>query len=429
MTVQALEKSWLTFDEPSSVRATFPAWLEEYRAEQRAAFMQYGIPAQKQERWKYTDLGILTTQPFTLQRGEVNVAQEVVESFRLADAVLLVFIDGCFMSSYSDLSQLPPEIIACSMHTALIDHEDLVKAYFNKNVAVQDYPFAALNTALFADGLFLFVPDQVTLTTPLQILSLATGEKALMTNVNHMLVVGKQADITLVHEYAGLCDNSYFTNAVTTITAQQGAKVNLVKLQHESSQAVHMENFFVRQAQDSDVQLMHITTGAHFSRDDTAVALQESGAICRTGGFYHTDHDGAYIDHHLTIDHVAPRTNSEMVYKGIADKKSRVVFNGRLHVAPDAQKINAHQENHNLLLSNLAEVYSKPELEIYADDVKCRHGATIGQIDQDALFYLRARGIDAATATSMLLKGFADDILQRISHPAIKQRALQQVTL
>ncbi len=186
----------------------------------------------------------------------------------------------------------------------------------------------------------------------------------------------------------------------------------MIKLQQESTRAIHMENIFVTQHQDSAVAINHLTVGASFSRDDALVTMAEPGAVCQTGGFYHTTRDGQYIDHHVDVKHAAPRTNSEMFFKGIIDKKSRAVFNGGLYVAAGAQKINATQQNHNLLLSNAAEIYSKPELEIYADDVKCQHGATTGQIDQDALFYMRARGIDQQTAMNILLKGFAFKIFK-----------------
>jgi Fe-S cluster assembly protein SufD len=280
---------------------------------------------------------------------------------------------------------------------------------------------------MFTDGLFIHIPDSVLLSLPLHILSLSSGQESIMTSPNNLLVLGKNAQASVVHEYTSLVSGNYFNNVVTTIVAEDQAKLNLVKLQNESAQAIHMENIFVSQKQDSDVTLSNVTTGASFSRDDIAVLLAEAGAVCRTSGFYHASRDNQYIDHHVDVNHHAPRTNSEMVYKGIIDKKSRAVFNGGLYVEKNAQKITAFQENHNLLLSNTAEIYSKPELEIYADDVKCRHGATTGQIDRDALFYMQARGIDQATAMNILLKGFADDVLQRIIHPVIHQHALKQV--
>ena len=207
---------------------------------------------------------------------------------------------------------------------------------------------------------------------------------------------------------------------MTNIHAGPNSQLHHYKVQRENTSATHMANTFITQQRDSMVALTNISIGAKFSRDDVLVKLQETGAECRTAGFYRLESDNQYIDQHITIDHAAPHSRSEMVYKGVLDKKSRAVFNGRLHVGVGAQKIEAQQQNHNLLLSNFAEIYSKPELEIYSDDVKCKHGATTGQLDQDALFYLRARGIEKTEAVSLLLHAFAADIYQKITNADIR---------
>ena len=208
---------------------------------------------------------------------------------------------------------------------------------------------------------------------------------------------------------------------------EEAAQLDYYKIQQEGKQAAHIAHTFIQQKQDSSVSAMNFSTGAQFARDDLIISLKESGAECKTSGFYHLFYDNQYIDNHIDIDHVAPRSHSEMLFKGILDHKSRAVFNGRLHVTEGAQKILAYQANHNLLLSNDAEVYSKPELEIYADDVKCKHGATTGQIDQDALFYLQSRGIPHQEAMGMLLQGFAEEVTEKIKLPAVKMRVLEMV--
>lgn len=428
MTIKALEEKLVELHELPS-HEYFPAWLDAHRAEQRAAFMQYGVPSRNNERWKYADLSLIANEHFALAQSSVEISREEVESYRLedSDAVLLVFVDGRFAPMHSDCEILPQGMIACSLRTALTEHEVLVKELFNKHIDAKDCPFAALNSAVFADGLFLYIPAGVHFTRPLQLLSLSSGRESAMITPYHMIVLGENSEATLIHEYAGLNDGKYFMNAVTNVTANANATLNLIKLQHESDDALHMENVFVRQRKDSKVSIVHVTTGAIFSRDDVIVQLKEQGAECHANGFYHASRDGQYVDHHIDFDHTAPRTNSGMMYKGIAEKKSRSVFNGSLYVEKDAQKINAYQENHNLLLSGLAEVYSKPELEIYADDVKCRHGATMGQLDQDAMFYMRARGIDEKSAKNILLRGYVDEVLQRIANSAIRKHAMKQV--
>ncbi len=217
-------------------------------------------------------------------------------------------------------------------------------------------------------------------------------------------------------------------NVVTHMNLGKEAQFDYCKIQTESNQAIHVAHTFIQQRQDSKATLTYFSTGGAFARDEVMVKLLEPGADCRTGGFYHLNEDNQYIDYHVDIDHVAPRSQSEMLYKGILDKKSRAVFNGRLYVGKNAQKILAYQANHNLLLSKTAEVYSKPELEIYADDVKCKHAASTGQIDQEALFYLRSRGISHQDALTILLRGFTQDILERITHPGIRMRIEERLT-
>jgi Fe-S cluster assembly protein SufD len=420
-----LLKQWLAQDD---IHGTFPAWLHDYRAAQRAALLKTGLPTQKHERFKYTDLNAaIENVPVNASAAKQSTSPstEWIASFRIqdAEAIMLVMIDGQLANDFSDLAALPAGIIACSLRHALQHHETLVRDYFNRTVSVREYPLAALNSALFTDGLFLYVPRSTALAVPLHILSLSTGKTV---HTQNLLVLDADSEAAIISEYHSLNDNSYINNVVTNIAAKHNARLDFIKLQRENTQAVHVESMFVRQDKDSDVTLTHITTGACFSRDETAVTLNETGASCRTGGYYHAARDRQYVDHHVNIMHAAPRTVSDMLYKGIADNKSRAVFNGGLYVKQDAQKIEAQQQNHNLLLSAQAEVYSKPELEIYADDVKCKHGATTGQIDRDALFYLRARGIDAVNARNMLLTSFADDVLARIPS-AVRKHAQRQV--
>ncbi len=408
MTVHVLKNKGLIQDEQSYLR---------------------GLPTKKNERWKYVDLSIFERQPFVMQSCDVVISAERLNSYRMqdVDAILLVFVDGRFEPAYSDLDKLPKEVIACSLQQARDDHDTLLAENAAQNINQQHYPFASFNATTLADGLFLSISAGFTLSSPLHVLSIASGHEGAMTHTQNVWVFGANSSATLVHEYMGLRDETYFTNVVTTIAAGKGSRIQVIKSQREGQLALHMENFFVRQAEESDVNITQLTTGGQLSRDDMVVSLDGTGSLFHTSGFYHTSRDGQLIDHHVDVKHIAKRTSSEMIYKGIADKKSRAVFNGSLYVEKDAQKINAVQENHHLLLSAQAEVYSKPELEIYADDVKCRHGATTGQLDQDALFYMRARGIDHATAMNILLAGFANDVLTRITDTAIQQHVKKQV--
>ncbi len=384
----------------------------------------------KNDRWKYTDLSVFDKQVFVENNTEVQLTAEAVNAYRLPQAsVLLTLVNGRLVTALSDVALLPAGVMLMSLDEARKQHADLVNKHVVGEVIAADYPYAALNLETERDGLFLYVPANLEMTLPLHILAITHNEEAARQQTQNVIVFEQNCRATVMQEYVSQTAQAQFNNIVTAITVAKGSVVQWVKHQHENTQAVHMENYFVRQEQDSELNITHLTLGAQFSRDDIRAALQASGAVCRTSGFYHTSRDGQYVDHHVDILHQEPHTQSDMLYKGIMDKKSRAVFNGKLYVEKQAQKTNAVQGNHHILLSPFAEAYAKPELEIYADDVKCKHGATTGQIDQDALFYLRARGITEQEARSILLTSFAEDVLQRIQHAAIQQHIRQQVTL
>lgn len=388
-------------------------------------FLKQGLPTRKDERWKYTDLSFLTNKQYIpAQRVESEQLIDVIDQHRLqrSESIMLVFVNGYFTPALSDLAKLPDGVIACSLNEALQLHADLLKTHYNEQIDSQKYPLANVNAAIFTDGLFLHLPDACEITMPIHLLSLVTGKEEWIAHPHNVIILGEKSHLIFAEEYFSLAPQSYLMNIVTTIYAGKNARLDHCKIQQEGKQAVHFANTFIYQKQNSHVSFANFSSGSLFARDDVIVKLQEPGAYCHTSGFYHLRVDNQYIDNHVDITHLAPYSSSEMLYKGIIDKKSRAVFNGRLHVAKDAQKVLAHQANHHLLLANDAEAYSKPELEIYADDVKCKHGATTGQLDQEALFYLCSRGIPREDAVNMLLQGFSEEIVQRITHPGIQMR-------
>lgn len=393
-------------------------------------FLNKGLPTQHDERWKYTDLSFLAAKKFTVPvRAEAKQYHELVNQHRLqqGESILLVFVNGYFMPSLSDLGKLPPGVIARSINEALIDQSELIRRYWRADMDASVYPFANMNASMFTDGLFLYLPAKCALTLPVHLLSLATDGHEFAAHPHHLIVLDHESSMTFVEEYAHTLTAPYLMNIVTSISVGASAMLNYYKIQTDNHAAVHLASTFVHQQQDSHAAFMNLSSGSLFARDDVVVTLRGRGAECSTRGFYRLSRDHQYIDHHVDITHIAPHTQSEMLYKGTLDQKSKAVFNGRLCVQKDAQKILAYQANHNILLSNNAEVYSKPELEIYADDVKCKHGATTGQLDQDALFYFRSRGIERQEAMKLLLQGFAEEIIQKISHPGIRQRAEESI--
>ncbi len=421
----AMIPAWLQKSGGDKTWSSAPTWLTDFRRKQWDAFLKNGLPTRKDERWKYTDLSFLTNKNFsTAARVDPYLLRDVINQHRLqrGESILLVCVNGYFMETLSDIAKLPRQVIACSMGKALQHHADIVRANWPDHIDAQKYPFASLNAAMFEDGLFLSLPDDCEINMPVHLLSLVFGDEEFIAQPLHMIVLGQNSKLTLAEECFSHAVQAYMMNSVMMMTVGNHAKLDVCKIQQEGRNAVHMANIFITQKRHSQVSFTNFSSGSLFARDDLVVKLLEPGADCHTSGFYRLRSDGQYVDYHIDIDHAAPHSNSEMLYKGILDKKSRAVFNGRLFVEKDAQKILAYQANHNLLLSSEAEVYSKPELEIYADDVKCKHGATTGQIDQEALFYMRSRGIDKEEAMDILLRGFAEEVMQRVTHPGIKMR-------
>jgi Fe-S cluster assembly protein SufD len=421
---------WLQHD----IHPSLPAWLAAFRHPYKNIFLKHGLPTSKNESWKYADLNFIMKHHFKVALPYEDAAlYEVVQSYALqhTTSILFVFVNGYFMPHLSSLSQLPQEALFTHLNDIQTSaFADVIQKHWPdhlEKLMYQSYPFAACNAAQYTDGLFFYLPDHCQLSVPIHLLSITTGTEAFVTHPHHVIVLGKNTQCTLLQEYRSLSQQPYMMNTVMNITLQEGAQLDYYKMQTENLHALHIAHTFVQQKQHSKACFTHLAKGGAFARDELIIHLEEQGAACSANGFYHLTQDHQYIDHQVTIHHAAPYSQSDMFYKGLVDKKSKAVFNGRLHVHKDAKKILAHQTNHNVLLSKEAEVYAKPELEIHADDVTCKHGATIGQLDQEALFYLCSRGIERAKAQKMLVQGFADDIWQRVKHAAIKQHMQEKL--
>jgi Fe-S cluster assembly protein SufD len=255
---------------------------------------------------------------------------------------------------------------------------------------------------------------------PIHLLFIHTEQDAFMTHPRNVIIVGKNSQVTIVEEHVARNAKQYFTNVVTDIHAAANARVNYYKMQDNDFTATHIANIFIEQQKSSHVNTFSFSKGARLSREDLTVWQQEEASETYLHGLYMTTCDQQHMDHHLHVDHLAAFGKSSMLYKGVLDKKSQAVFNGKVHVHPATKQIHAHQENHNLLLSKEAEMNTKPELEIYAEDVKCTHGATVGQLDSEALFYLLSRGIGKNEAHAMLLRGFTEEIFGRIEDEPVR---------
>jgi Fe-S cluster assembly protein SufD len=304
--------------------------------------------------------------------------------------------------------------MAGSLAGALRSDAKLVEPHLARYARFEQNAFTALNTAFAEDGAFVYLPDGTSLKGPIHLLLLSTvpGE-ATVSHPRNLIVVGANSQVSLIESYVGLEGGAYFTNAVTEISAGERSVIEHTKLEREGREGFHIATLDVHQGRGSSFVSSSIATGGALVRNDINVLFNGEGGDCTLNGLYVTGGD-QHIDNHTSIDHAKPHCTSRELYKGILDGKSRGVFNGKIIVRKDAQKTNAHQTNKNLLLSQHALVNTKPQLEILADDVKCSHGATIGQLDEEALFYLRTRGIGSEAARNLLTYAFASDIVSRI---------------
>lgn len=405
-------------------------WLRELRREAIAAFVARGFPAPHDEDWKYTRTAAIEQRAFRL----VPKLAAAVDADRVLRAVhaefaehRLVFVDGRYRAEWSRLDGLPANVHVSSLAAALQADAPGLRAAFNKGVDLQRHPFALLNTAFAEDGAYIVLENGAVLAQPLQLVFVASS--ALHGHVMHPRIVvaaGDHSQATLVERYVALDEAGYFTNAQTAVVLGSNAGLEHCRLQEESGKAFHIAGVHVVQSDDSRYASHAVSLGGLLARNDIDVQLAASGVECSLNGLYMAS-GRQHVDTHTRIDHLQPHGSSHELYKGVLDGFGRGVFNGKVVVHPDAQKTDARQANHNLLLSDNAEADSKPELEIYADDVKCAHGATVGQLDADAVFYLRSRGIDEAAARSLLTYAFAGEIVERIQLPALRthvQRAL-----
>jgi Fe-S cluster assembly protein SufD len=400
-----------------------PAWLKELRDGAIARFDTLGFPTTKQEAWRFTSVAPLADTPFELAHPASRIPHlDEIQPFLLGDGPRLVFVNGFLVRSLSTpfLTPLSGGVRLDGLAQALVDTPDLVRQHLGKYAAFTDRPFAALNTAFVRDGAFVHVPAKRTVEEPIQLLFLATpltGGARLVAHPRNLIVIEREARATVVETYAALGDGGgggvYWTNAVTEVVASDGARVDCYRVQRESDRAYHVAVTEVHQGRDSTVNVHAVSFGAALARHDLRGTLAGPGGYLILNGLYVLAGE-QHADHHTAIDHAAPHCESHEYFNGVLDGRSRGVFNGRIIVRPGAQKTDSKQTNNNLLLSGDAHADSQPQLEIYADDVKCTHGSTVGPLDPKALFYLRSRGVGEAEARRLMTYGFAAEILNRM---------------
>lgn len=384
-------------------------------------FSKLSIPTQKDEEWKYTNVSPLLKHNFV--RGKkVDVNPDRINKF-LFDQLehsLMVFVNGHFAPELSRLDDIPDTVKVSSLSDELKMNNPVVAKHLGKYAVSKNQIFTALSTAFSKDGAFIYVPDGKVVENAIHIIFLTSSEQKIFTQPRNLFIAGKNSQVTIIEHYVSDDNNIYFTNSVTEIIADESAIVDHIRLQEESTKAFHIARMEVDQERSSNFSSHLISTGAEFARNDFNATFNDEGSESTLNGLFMIKDDQLF-DAHTMIDHAKPHCVSHEHYKGILQDKSKGVFNGKVMVRQDAQKTNAFQENNTILLSNDAVMNTKPQLEIFADDVKCSHGATIGKLDQNAMFYLKSRGIGDEAATAILIHAFASDVITSIKIPAVRE--------
>jgi Fe-S cluster assembly protein SufD len=396
-----------------------PAWLRERRAEAIARFVELGFPTTRQEDWRFTSVAPLVETAFAPADGGRDAAARVAPTA----GNRLVFVNGRFSQEHSALAGLPAGVHVGSLATALEGTGGaaaFAERHLGRGAALADNAFAALNTAFLADGAVVHLTRGAVLAEPLHLIfASAPGGKPAVSHPRLLVVADEQARATLVEHYVALEDSPYWTNAVTEIVVGDGATVEVIRIQEESLRAYHVASTHTHQGRDSTLALHPLVLGAALARHDITNVLDGPGADLLLNGLYLLG-GRQHADHHTIIDHAKPDGRSHEFMNGVLDAASRGVFNGRIIVRPGAQRTDSKQTNHNLVLSEEARADSQPQLEIYADDVKCTHGATLGPLDPKELFYLQSRGLSLAEARALLTYGFGAEILGRLRHQGVR---------
>lgn len=396
-----------------------PDWLEPVRRAAIDRFAATGFPTARDEEWRFTPVGPIAQGTWRQASGAVRgVTRDQLAPFIFGhpEWTTLVFVDGGYAEALSSVGTLPPGVRVGSLAEALRANGAMLEKHLARHAPIDASPFTALSTAFMRDGGFLHVPANTDLTRPVHLVFVSTAKAGgSVAHPRNLIVVDRGARASVIESYVTLAPGStYWTNAVTEVVAGANSWLEHTRIQRESEQAFHVGLTHVEQQRDSHYRSFSMSMGGALARHNLHVRLEGENVETLMYGLYVT-HGEQVADNHTAIYHDEPNCRSWEVYKGILDDRSRAVFNGKVFVKPEAQKTDAKQTNRNLLLSDTAKVNTKPQLEIFADDVKCTHGATVGRLDDVALFYARSRGIPAAEAQRLLTYAFAAEVIEEVA--------------
>jgi Fe-S cluster assembly protein SufD len=421
---ESTEKFVAAFDQQRSAGAV-PPWLDHLRHVAIERFAAIGFPTTKDEEWKHTNVAPAISLPFGHANGVARtlaVADVLAGSFVESGAPRMVFVNGAYAAELSSAAGLPGGVRLGSLAEPSVRNDPVLPAQLGRYADFRRNAFIALNTAFVHDGAVIAVAPGCRLTQPVYLVYLSTApQRPIASHPRTLILSGADSEVQIVESYAGLGGGQYLCNPVTELVGEAGSVVHYCRLQREGAAGSHVGIVTAHLANGAHLTANAVTLSGALVRNDVYVSLRGAGAECVLNGLYVGD-DQQHIDNFTEIEHAQPRATSLELYKGVLAAAAHGVFNGKIIVQKDAQKTDARQINKNLLLSADAVVNTKPQLEIYADDVKCSHGSTIGQLDPDALFYLRARGLAPDDARSLLSFGFASDIVGRIKVDALRRR-------
>jgi Fe-S cluster assembly protein SufD len=401
-----------------------PKFIKALKDDAIESFIKNGFPEKKSEKYKYTNLEPFFKKDYNFLLQPDNFTFDVNDVFKCevpdlnTDVVLLV--NGFYYHKNHINGQLPNGIWIGSLAKAIVDKPELIQNYLDK-ITAKDDGIAALNTALFLDGIFIYLPENTVLEKPLQIINMLLSDDNLMVHQRNLIVLEENSKANIVVCDHTLSPKSFLTNSVTEVFAGKSAHFEQTCLQNEHNDAVKVTHTFIYQEQNSSIASSTITLHGGLVRNNTEIKLDGVGAVNKTSGLFLTDKT-QHMDNYVFVNHCKPECTSSQLFKGVLDDASTGAFSGRILVSRNAQKTMAYQKNNNLLLTADAKMNTRPQLEIYADDVKCSHGATVGQLDQEAMFYLRSRGISKEEARLLLMFAFAHEIIDQIQVQPLKER-------
>jgi Fe-S cluster assembly protein SufD len=426
MSVELYEKTF--YDLEPEMGKIGPKWVHKLRMAGLEMFKAQGFPSLRDESWRHTRVRPIAGTKFTpvdrARTENLSVGRIAAGTFDDRGCRRMVFVDGHFVPELSRIGDLPEGILLGSLETTLEKHPELLEPYLGKRAEIERHPFAALNTAFIRDGALVYLQRNINMRDPVHIVYASTGDgEATVSHPRTLVVVGDNSRLTVVESFFGAHVNEgvYLTNHVSEFFCGENAEINHCKIQRDSTRAYHVSAQQARVDRHGRFSTESVSVGAALARNDVDATLDGEGIDCRLDGLYLATRR-QHVDNHTLIRHAKPHCHSFELYKGILDGKSRGVFNGQIFVEQQAQKTDAKQSNNCLLLSDDARINTNPQLEIFADDVKCTHGATVGQLDEDAIFYLRTRGIPDELARHMLIYAFAAEVFGRIKVGEVRER-------